>query len=277
MNTLLRNLALLSLFAFALISCGGDEPEVKSAAAEIAKMDTNSPEGAFKASMVALKNNDLKSLFKQSMTDEQYNELASEFEKNKADGFSESDKAQFAQTMQMLTADGAEDSLMAMVGPQLEQARAMMPMMLAMGKEQVLSGIKNNPMVPEGQREASAEVAGAMMDWLGENDVLSEDVTRKALQEVIKTAKAIDMTSLDALQNMSFEQALDKGGVALSGLKNVLGVYGISMDDMVDSMNISNVQMDGDKATMDLAFEIFGKEISQNVSMIKKDGKWISE
>jgi len=277
MKTFLSNLALLSLFAFALVSCGGDEPEVKSAAAEIAKMDTDSPEGAFKASILALKSNDLKSLFKQSMTDEQYNELASEFEKNKASGFSESDKMQFAQTMQMLTADGAEDQLMAMVGPQLEQARAMMPMMLAMGKDQMIMSIKNNPMLPENQREASAEVAGAVVDWLGENDVLSEDITRKALREVIKTAKALDMTSLDALQNMSFDQALDKGSLALGGFKNVLDVYGISMDDMVDSMDVSNVQVNGDKATMDVAFEIFGKEISQSMNMIKKNGKWISE
>ncbi|WP_395373802.1 hypothetical protein [Marinicella sp. W31] len=277
MKSFLSNLALLSLFAFALVSCGGDEPEVKSAAKEIAKMDTNTPEGAFKASMVALKSNDLKSLFKQSMTDEQYNELATEFEKNKASGFSESDKAQFAQTMQMLTADGAEDQLMAMVGPQLEQARAMMPMMLAMGKDQMIMSIKNNPMVPEGQREASAEIAGAVVDWLGENDVLSEDVTRKALREVINTAKALDMTSLDALQNMSFDQALDKGSMALGGLKNVLDVYGISMDDMVNSMDVSNVQVNGDTATMDVAFEIFGKEINQTMNMIKKGDKWISE
>ena len=277
MKSFLSNLALLSLFAFALVSCGGDEPEVKSAAEEIAKMDTNTPEGALKASMVALKSNDLKSLFKQSMTDEQYNELATEFEKNKANGFSESDKAQFAQTMQMLTADGAEDQLMAMVGPQLEQARAMMPMMLAMGKDQMIMGIKNNPMVPEGQREASAEIAGAVVDWLGENDVLSEDITRKALREVINTAKALDMNSLDALQNMSFDQALDKGSVALGGLKNVLDVYGISMDDMVNSMDVSNVQVNGDTATMDVAFEIFGKEINQTMNMVKKGNKWISE
>lgn len=277
MKLKLHNLVLLLATTFILVSCGGDEPEVKSAKSEIAKLDTNTPNGAFQASLVALKNNDLKALFEQSMTAEQFNELAEGFEKNKAKGFNEAEKAQFAQAMQMLTADGAEDQLMAMVSPQLEQAKAMLPMMLAMGKDQAIMSIKNNPMLPDSQKETTAEIASAFMDWLGENDVLSEEVTRKALSEVIKTAKALDMKSLDALQNMSFDQALGKGGIVVGGLKNVLNVYGISLDDTLNSTEVSDVKVNGDNATMDVSFDFFGKNIKQTVNMVKKGGKWISE
>lgn len=269
-------LSMLLIAMFGLVACGGDDG-AGSAAKEIAKMDTSTPDGVFMANMAALKSNDLASLIKNSLSNEQYNELVTEFENNKATNFSEADKAQFAQAMGMLTADGAEDTLFAMAEPQLEQARAMLPMMLMMGKDQVLQGIKSNPMLPEDQRDSAAAIVGAAMDWVGENDILSEDKTKAAIAAVVSTAKSLNMTSLDDVQNMSFDQALEKGSVALGGVKNVFNAYGLSLDDMMDSSKVSDVKVDGDKATMNVSFEAFGETISQVVKMVNKDGKWVSE
>ena len=255
-----------------MVACGGSDDN--SAEAEIAKLDTNTPDGAFKASIAALKSNDIHALIKNSLSEEGYNELVSEFEKNKTSEIPEADKAQFAQAVAMLTADGAEDQLFAMVSPQLEQAKAMVPMMLMMGKDQMLQGIKDNPMIPEGQRDAMTQVASAAMDWVGENDLFSEDKTRGAIAAVVATAKALDMKSLDEVQNMSFDDALGKGSIALGGLKDVLNVYGLSMDDMLDSVKVSDVNVDGDNATMNVSYEIFGETMTQAMEMMKKDGVW---
>jgi hypothetical protein len=267
--------SLMLILVMILAACGGDDKN--SAEAEIAKLDTSSPDGAFMASVAAMKSNDLKSLIKNSLSQEQYNELVTEFEKNKTGNFSEADKAQFAQTITMLTTDGAEDNLYAMVEPQLEQARAMLPMMLMMGKDQVLQGIKSNPMLPETQRDSAAKVVGAAMDWMGENDILSEDKTKAAISALVSTAKALDMQSLDDLQSLSFDQALDKGSIAFGGVKNILNAYGISMDDMLDSVKVDTVDVQGDKASMNVSFEVFGEEVKQTMNMVKKDGVWVGE
>ncbi len=266
--------SLMLVLMMILAACGGDDK--KSAEAEIAKLDTNTPDGAFLASVAAMKSNDFKSLIKNSLTQEQYNELVTEFENNKSGNFSESDKAQFAQTVAMLTTDGAEDNLYAMVEPQLEQARMMLPMLL-MGKDQVLQGIETNPMLPEAQRESATKVASAAIDWVTENDILSEDKTKAAIAALVDTAKALDMQSLDDLQNLSFDQALEKGSVAFGGVKNILGAYGISMDDMLDSVKVDTVDVQGDKATMNVSFEVFGEQVKQTMNMIKKDGIWVGE
>lgn len=266
--------SLMLILVMGLVACGGDK---NSAEAEIASMDVNTPDGAFMASVAAMKSNDLKSLIKNSLSADQYNELVTEFENNKTGNFSEADKAQFAQTVTMLTSDGAEDTLYAMVEPQLEQARAMLPMMLMMGKDQVLQGIKENPMLPETQRDSAATVVGAAMDWMGENDILSEDKTKAAISALVETAKALNMTSLDDVQNMNFDQALDKGSIAFGGLKNVLGAYGISMDDMLSSVEVADVNVQGDTASMNVSFEVFGETVSQVMNMVKKDGVWIGE
>ncbi|MGJ8663326.1 MAG: hypothetical protein ACSHWU_06735 [Marinicella sp.] len=276
MNTKFKILSLMLIAMMGLVACGGDDA-TNSAADEIAKLDTDTPDGAFKASIAAMKSNDLGSLIKSSLSAQQYNELVTEFENNKTANFSEADKAQFAQAIGMLTAEGAEDNLYAMVEPQLEQARAMLPMMLMMGKEQVIQGIKQNPMLPEGQRDSAATVVSAAMDWAGENDILSEEKTKAAIAALVATAKSLNMTSLDDVQNMSFDQALEKGSLAFGGVKNVLNAYGISMDDMLDSVQVADVNVDGDKATMNVSFDVFGETVSQAMSMIKKDGVWVGD
>ena len=277
MSRYTKILSLLLIAMFGLVACGGDDGGTNSAAKEIAMMDTNTPDGAFMASIAAMKSNDLASLIKSSLSDSQYNELVTEFENNKMASFSESDKAQFAQAMGMLTGDGAEDTLFAMAEPQLEQAKAMLPMMLMVGKDQVLQGIQSNPLLPEDQRDTAATIAGAAMDWVGENDILSEDKTKAAIAALVGTAKALNMTSLDEVQNMSFDQAIEKGSIAFGGLKNVLGAYGVSMDDMLNSVEVDNVNVQGDKATMDVSFDVFGEEVKQVMNMIQKDGAWVTE
>lgn len=277
MNRYTKVLSLLMIAMFGLVACGGDEGDNKSAAEQMAELDTNTPDGAFLASVAAMKSNDLASLIKNSLSEQQYDELVTEFENNKTTQFSEADKAQFAQTIGMLTADGAEENLFAMAKPQLEQARAMLPMMLMMGKDQVLQGIKSNPMLPEAQRDSAATVVGAAMDWAGENDILSEEKTKAAIAAVVDTARALDMKSLEEVQSMSFDQALDKGSIALGGVKDVLGAYGISLDDMLNSVEVQKVDVQGDTATMNVSFDVFGEQINQVMNMVKKDGVWVGE
>jgi len=274
MKTRLHVLWIMLVAVMALTACGGDD---NSAAGEIAKMDTDTPDGAFMASIAAMKANDLKSLIKNSLSEEQYNELVTEFENNKTGNFSEADKAQFASAISMLTSDGAEENLYQMVEPQLEQARAMLPMMLMMGKDQVLQGLKTNPMLPESQRDSAVAVVGAAMDWAGENDILSEDKTKAAIAALVSTAKELDMTSLDDVQNMTFDQALDKGSIAFGGVKDILGAYGINMNDMLNSVEISDLEVNGDQANMNVTFELFGETVTQPMSMIKKDGIWVGD
>lgn len=265
---------LLALLVTLLQACGGDESG--SAEKAIAKLDTNTPDGAIMAAIQSLKANDINALMRASMSEADYNKAVAEFENAKKTP-SESDKAQFAQMMGMLTADGAEDQLMAMATPQLEKMRAQLPMMLMMGKGMISQSIESNADIPADQKETVTKVANALMDFLSNNDILSEEVTRKALSSAIQTAKDLDMKSLDELQNMSYDQAMVKAGVVMGGVKNLMGAYGISLDDLLDSIQISDVVTNGDNASMKLAYEFLGESFKQDVKMVKKDGKWTAE
>ncbi len=261
----------IALAAMGLVACGEDK-----GAGSAGNVDTSTPDGAFNAVIASVRSNDLKTLIQTSMSEQKYNELVAEFDANKG-GFSESDNMQFQQMMGMLQAEGAVDTLYGMVAPQLEQAKAMVPMMAMMGKDQALMSIDTNPMIPADQKDSAKEVTGALIDWATSADLFSEDVTKKAISAAVDMANDLDMKSLDELKTMNFDQALDKAGIVLGGVKNVMGAYGVSIDDMLDSVELSNVQVNGDKATMDLTMTLFGKELKQAVNMVQKDGKWVGE
>jgi len=163
---------------------------------------------------------------------------------------------------------------MAMAAPQLEQARSQLPMLLMMGKGMAPQAIQSNPDFSTDQKESLTKAANAFFAFASENDFLSEEVTRKAITIAVDTAKNLNMSSLDELQNMSFDQATDKASLVMGGFKNIVGVYGISVDDLLGSIDVSDVVENGDSASMKLAYKFLGESIVQDVKMVKKDGKW---
>lgn len=271
----LTRLFILTLILALLAACG-DSPGDKSSVNTLAGIDTNTPDGALKALITSMRNNDVKALMQASLSTEDYDKAIAEFEKTKSTP-SESDNAQFMQTMSMLTSDGAEDQLMAMATPKLEQMRTQLPMLLMMGKGMASQAIQSSPDIPDGQKETATKLIGALMDFVGENDILSEEVTRSAISAAISTAKSLDMESLADLKNMSFDDAMSKASIAMGGAKNILGAYGISIDDLMSSVEISDVVEDGDNATMNLAYDFLGQTFNQDVKMVKKEGKWITD
>jgi major membrane immunogen (membrane-anchored lipoprotein) len=256
-----------------LQACGGSDDPVEKA---MAKIDTDSPDGAMLSVVHALKNNDIKALMQSSMSSADYDKAVAEFEKAKMSP-SESDKAQFAQMMGMLTGDGSVDQLMAMATPQLEQMRAQLPMMLMMGKGMASSAIQSSADIPTDQKESATKIVNTLMDFVSNNDILSEEVTRKAITAAVDTAKSLDMNSLDELQNMSFDDTLDKASLVLGGTKKIFNVYGISIDDVLSSIKVSDVNNSGDSAVMKVAYEFLGESFSQDVNMKKVDGKWTAD
>ena len=272
-------LILVALMLMTIQACTDSDSNGNSSTAAnklMAKIDTSTPDGALMSVIASFKNNDIKALMQHSMSQEDYNKAVEEFEKAKK-APSAGDKAQFQQMIGMLTAEGAEDQLMAMATPQLEQMRAQLPMMLMMGKGLISSTIQSSTDIPSNQKETATKMANAVMDYVSENDILSEEVTRKAISAAVQTAKNLNMTSLDDLQKMSFDDAMAKGSVVMGGFKNVLGAYGISLDSLLDSVKVSDVKENGDNASMKVAYEFLGETFSQDVNMKKQNGKWIAD
>ena len=80
----------------------------------------------------AIRRNNTRAFLATMFSQEQIQDMSAAWDEMRAETPDAAEAAQFAQTMAMLTAPGAEDQLFAMVQPQLAEMRQQMPMMIGM-------------------------------------------------------------------------------------------------------------------------------------------------
>ena len=78
----------------------------------------------------------------------------------------------------------------------------------------------------------------------------------------------------DQVRALSFDQALVKGGEALAAGKEILGVYGISIDQWLDSVSAETLSEDGNHASVRVKFEVLGLSEEADLEMEYVDGHW---
>ncbi|MEZ5454696.1 MAG: hypothetical protein R3F04_01055 [Lysobacteraceae bacterium] len=266
-------LAASALFAASLVACSSSEAPQDPAKA------TQDPVGAINASAQALKAGDILQTVRLVLPEDKFAEAKKKYEEGvKANPPSDEDKAQFAEAMAKFTADGAEDALMAELEPQLamfdSQYAAQMPMMIGMGRGFAAQAIQQDAtLTPEQKTEATAAI-DAMGNWLGGVKLSDRALVRQAVGEAVATARALKMSSLDELQNMSFEDMLGKVGVAFTGLKKIFKVYGFDLDATLDSMKSEIVSQEGDTAKVKVSYTLFGQNLSSQTDMVKVGDRW---
>ena len=260
----------LGLSLLALSACGSDKATTKSGAS----LDT--PHGTIMANVDAMRRNDLGALLKNNMSDAQIDEMRAGWEEQRKEEPTESEKAEFAQQMAMLTADGAEDTLMAMVEPQLAQMKAQMPFFIMMAQTAGGQAIDGNTEMSDQEKEMAQGMLTAAADWANKTDLSDPELARKAIGIAAETARGLNLETLDDVQALDFDDLLDKGSATLGGTKKVLEVYGISIDDMFDSMEAKTTATDGDNAVVDLTFDFLGASHTVPMDMTKHEGRWVS-
>ena len=115
----LYRLLALGLLALLLVACGKDEGAGEAGEPMTAKeveKKTDKPDDALTAGVDALKENNLLGFVQTVLPPASLDKLREEFEESKSEmPPTEEQKAEFASTMDMLTREGAEDEMMAML------------------------------------------------------------------------------------------------------------------------------------------------------------------
>jgi hypothetical protein len=191
---------------------------------------------------------------------------------------SEEERAHFAQTMAKLTGPDAEAQLYAELEPQLVQYEAemaaQMPLMVGMGRGFAMQALQQNETLSAEQKKQAGELLDAVANWLQTARFFDRELARQAIARVVATARALDLQSLDQVQALEFEQAMQKGGVALRGAYEVLGVYGLKLDEALGSVKATTLSQDGDAARVQVAYTVFGQPLSAETEMVRIDDRW---
>jgi hypothetical protein len=265
-----RALSALSLVVL-LASCGKDQGGTTAS--------TDSPQGAISAAVQSLKSGDLKALVESQVPPTQLEKLRTKWKTDMAEeAASESDRAQFAQMMADLTASDAETKLMEQLEPQLvnyeQNIVPQMPMMVGMGKGLIMQGIQENKELTESQKAEAAKSIDALIQWVQETKFSDRGLAKTAIGHVCAAAREMNLKTLDDARALSFDEALERGSIAFRGLKNVLDTYGLSIDQMADSVKTEVISQEGANAKVRVSYTFLNTPLSVEADLVQVDGRW---
>lgn len=260
-------------FAAALAACGGKQ----EGGADLAQ--TSTPQGAIDAAVQSLKAGDLKALVESQVPPSHMDKLRADWKADMAkDPPSEQEKAEFAQQMAELTAADAEAKIMAKLEPELVKFETEMapqlPLMIGMGKGLAANGIQENKELTQPQKDEMVKSVDALAKWVQETNFTDRAKVKEAVAKVVASARELNLKTLDEARALSFDDAMAKGSIALRGLKDVLAVYGFSVDKMLDSVKTEVVSQTGDQAKVKVTYMMFEQPLTFETDLVQVDGRW---
>ena len=190
------------------------------------------------------------------------------------------DAAEYAAVMARLTAPDAEAALMRDLEPKLRQFEGEIagqwPLMQATMTIFLNAAIQANADLSEGQKSHGTEVAGNLMQWLQPALFTDRERARKAVAVVVRTARKLDVPTLEQARALPMRPALEKGGVALAGLKELMAIYGLDVDRSLDGVKAKVLSTRGDTAKVEVTYPLLDQTHRFELEMVRREGGWYS-
>jgi hypothetical protein len=282
MSTKFTRIAFLLALGALVAACGKSEDSAAPSAAPAAApvvAPAATPDAAVLASVHALRANDLNGFLTAALPAGEVAKIKADWTKNLTkEPATDEDRKKFVDQMTKLTAPGAEDKLYAEAEPQLKkfdaESAAQMPMMIAMGQGFVQSSIQQSKDLNDDQKKQSAAFVDAAGKWAATVKLTDPALIKAAIAVVCKTARDLNLKTLDEVRALSYDQGMLKAGIVLGGVKQVLAVYGLQIDKSLDSVKTETVSTAGDAAKVKVTLTAFDQPFTADSDLVKVDGKW---
>jgi hypothetical protein len=274
MSARIVRVAFALLLAAFLGACGNQE-----SANPVAATSASTPEATIRKSADLLKAGDLAGLMQNALPPADFAELKADWSKHANEKpITDEDRQKFQETMAKLTAPDADKKLYAEIEPDLQkldaQYQQQMPMYVAMGSGWLQGMVQQNKDLSDADKQQALAAINAVAAWVQKTRFTDPESVKKVLAIAAKTARELNLKTLDEARALGFDQSMQKAGIALRGFKEALAVYGFSIDRTLDSIAPATVANDGKKATVKVAYDLLGTPLSTNVEMIDVDGRW---
>ena len=274
-QTLGRSLLLLAMLA--LVACHNKEE------ASVATPGGATPEAAVEQSVTLIKNGDFDGFWKHALPPADYANMRADWTHANPNQrpITDDDRTRFTQAVQQLTAPDAETKLYDQLKPKLAQMDAQyhdqLPVMIGIGQAIISTGIAQNKTMTEPQKQQARDVLNVLLPWAQQTPWFDQDKAKQAVGVAVVTTRQLDLKSADQLQNMDFDTAMKKYSVAYGGIKQLLTIYGLSVDDTLNSVKVTTVSQDNNQAHVKIDYTLLGKPLSSDSQLVQVDGRWYSQ
>ncbi len=184
----------------------------------------------------------------------------------------------YARWMGRLTAADAESKLYQRFDRRLKKIEQEMtsqwPLMQATGGIFLNGMIKANDTLSPGEKEHAKAVGAALLAWLTAERIADRQRARQAIAVITRTARAVDLPTLQQSRQLEMIPALEKGGQVLKGLKQVGRIYGLDADASLAGVQARVVSAEGDLATIEVSYPLLDKTVKFDMSLVRRDRRW---
>lgn len=282
MSTKFARIALAAALGLALAGCGKEEAPAAAPPPAVAAKAAATPDGAILASVQHFKAGNFDALLQSVLPPDEYAKAKADYSKEmNKEPATEEDKAKFAENMTKLTASDAEAKLWAELEPKLKEMDAQMaqqmPMMVAMGKGFIQSSIQQNQELNDAQKQQAVQAVDALGNWVSTAKFTDPALAQKSIKIVCDTARKLNLKTLDEARALSYEQAMGKIGVGFLGLKEVLAVYGFSIDQTLDSVKATTLSSDATSAKVKIDYSLLNTPLSVESDLVKVGDRWFGK
>ena len=274
MSTRLARAALAVLLAAFASGCGKQE-----SSSPLAAIGANSPDATVKKSADLVKQGDVAALLQNALPPADYEKLKADWGKEANEKpITDEDRQKFQETMARLTAPDADKAIFAEIEPQLKDFDAkyqqQLPMYVAMGTGWLTGMVQQNKDLSDADKQQAIAAINAVAAWVQKTRFTDPESVKKVLAIATRTARDLNLKTLDEARALNFDQSMQKARVALLGFKEALTVYGFSIDQTLDSVKPEVVANDGKTATVKVNYTLLGTPLSSTSQMINVDGRW---
>lgn len=230
----------------------------------------------------ALRDNDLVRYSRLSLPPDLYAQSEALWLKRQAEAepATPEDAAEYADLMARLTAPDAETALMRDLEPKLAKLETEIagqwPLMQATASIFLNAAIQANTELSDAEKAHGTEVVDSLMAWAQPALFTDRERARKAVAALSRTARDLDLPTLQHARALPMQPALEKGGIALAGVKDVARAYGLDIDKSLDGMKAELVSTEGDQATVKVSYPLLDKTVSFEMALVRRDEAWYS-
>lgn len=283
MKLKMTSLAFALAAAFALSGCGNKEEQAADKAEAGAKAaiaaTAESPAAAIEAAAKNMRAGNIQAIIEGSVPPKYLADVRAKWtDKMNEKPITDADREEFKANIEKLTAPDAEKKLWAELEPTLIAKQAelnmQMPMMIGIGRGVLASGVQQREDLTEAQKTQALAAVDAFATWAQTAKFTDPALAQKSIGIVCGTARSLELTTLDAVHAMTFDQAVAKGDIALGGFKQLLAVYGFSLDQTFDSVRAETISQTGDAAKVKVSYQLLGQPLDFETDMVKFDGRW---
>ena len=273
-QTLGRSLMVVAMLA--LVACHKKEDNAATPGGD-------TPESAVQQSVALIKAGDFDGFWKHALPPADYTNLRGDWKLQRPDQhpITDEDRARFNLAVQQLTAPNAENTLYDQLKPKLAQMEAQyhdqLPVMIGIGQAILSTGIAQNKTMTENQKQQARDALNVLLPWAQQTPWFDQDKAKQSVGVIVATARQLNLKSADQVQNMDYDTAMKDYSVAFGGAKQLLGVYGLSVDDTLNSVKVSTIGIDHGQAHVKIDYALLGKPLSTDSQLVMVDGRWYSQ